>query len=73
MRQESEYVYGLITIHSDLTPGATRAPKTESMGRDEDTQAKNCVLYIVEQMLLLIEHAPFPHPRFSASIKHDLK
>lgn len=60
MRQESEHVYGLITIHSDLTPGATWAPKTESMGRDEGTQAKTCVLYIVEQMLLLIEQANLP-------------
>lgn len=45
MRQESEHVYGLITIHSDLTPGATWAPKTESMGRDEGTQGKNCVIH----------------------------
>jgi len=37
MRQESGYVYGLITINSDFTPGATPARKTERKGRNEGT------------------------------------
>lgn len=37
MRQESGYVYGLITINSDLTLGATPARKIEIKRRNEGT------------------------------------
>lgn len=71
MRQESGYVYSLITINSDLTPGATPARKTERKGRNEDTLSwKLCVVYR-RANAVIDKKAPFPHSRFSASIKHQ--
>ena len=37
MRQEGGYVYSLITVNSDLIPGATPARKTEIRGRNKGT------------------------------------